>query len=340
LKNKVFPVLSLTGGGILCYREALILRAIERALRQRYGAGVNLNRLIALVAGTSAGSIVGIAVRAGFSADDIVRLFRELGPDVFPRGLRRAWSWFRRGPLRLQLSIPRYDAQPLYDKLREEFGGQVFGELNGLTMAVSVGLDRKPILFRSWTGKDGALPAWLVAAASSAAHTYFPPVTIRRMDGTVDHARDGGYGQNDPINLAITQYEHLTGERSEESSLISIVIGKGEVPFSPDYDEVRDWGLLEEAIRGDLATGFIDANEEFSRAEARRRTPDGRFFLFNPPFVHARPAMDDARSRQFEAHDRDVELYLSNPDVQARLWELVRMLGEMPELAAVPRLSA
>lgn len=341
-----FLILSLTGGGVLCYRQLLILRAIRDALYASYGRPVDLNALCGLVAGTSAGSIIAVGIRAGLELEEIQDLFRELGTKVFPRGLKRWLGWIWRGPLHGDLSIPRYDPGPLYRLLRENLslpvGGKdaisgeprplLFGDLKGYTLAIAISIERKPIVFENWLMADALVPAWLVSAASSAAHTYFPPVEVLRAHG-VDYARDGGYGQNDPCNVALTAYEQIHGTRAEDSNIISLVVGKGKVPFNPAPESVRSWGIIDEAIAGDIVNGFIVSNEEFSRYEAERRTPAGRFLFFNPPFVHATSDMADARRKQFDAHERDVAEYLSQQGTQQKITGLVKLLGSHPMFA-------
>lgn len=66
-------ILALQGGGIRGLITAVICEEIERKL------GCPIARKFDLIAGTSAGSIVGAGLATGASASEVVEMFRTIG---------------------------------------------------------------------------------------------------------------------------------------------------------------------------------------------------------------------------------------------------------------------
>lgn len=105
-------VLALDGGGAKALFTAHVLAQLEEDL------GVVVADSFDLIAGTSAGGIIALALGAGLRPAEIVEHYELLIERVFPHSRRRVW---RRGR---QLFRPVYDA----DALRAALAG-VFGDL-------------------------------------------------------------------------------------------------------------------------------------------------------------------------------------------------------------------
>jgi uncharacterized protein len=72
-----FHVLSLSGGGFLGLYSAVVLEDLERR------AGVPLGRRFDLVAGTSIGAVLALALAFELPMARLVELFVQFGPTVF-----------------------------------------------------------------------------------------------------------------------------------------------------------------------------------------------------------------------------------------------------------------
>jgi predicted acylesterase/phospholipase RssA len=108
-----FQVLALDGGGVKALFTAHVLARLEDDL------GVSVRDSFDLIAGTSAGGIIALALGAGLRPADIVRHYQQLAATVFPASHRRWWRLLAR------LRRPTYAQQPLRGALHEVFGDRL-----------------------------------------------------------------------------------------------------------------------------------------------------------------------------------------------------------------------
>jgi predicted acylesterase/phospholipase RssA len=80
-------VLALDGGGVKGMLTLGMLKSLEDELRRRSGAGdaFRLCHYYDLIGGTSTGAIVASGLALGLSVEELIALYRRLGPDVFGR---------------------------------------------------------------------------------------------------------------------------------------------------------------------------------------------------------------------------------------------------------------
>ena len=82
---KPYRVLSLDGGGMRgIYTGAFLARLTDQFGRIRGESALDLGRGFDLITGTSTGAIVGCALAVGRPMSEIVDLYREHGPKIFP----------------------------------------------------------------------------------------------------------------------------------------------------------------------------------------------------------------------------------------------------------------
>ena len=83
--ERAYRVLSLDGGGMRgIYTAAFLARLTDQFSRIRRESALDLGRGFDLIAGTSTGAIVGCALAIGRPMAEIVGLYREHGPKIFP----------------------------------------------------------------------------------------------------------------------------------------------------------------------------------------------------------------------------------------------------------------
>jgi patatin-like phospholipase/acyl hydrolase len=188
-----FQILALDGGGAKALFTAHILARLEQDLN------VSISDSFDLIAGTSAGGIVALALGAGLAPSEIVTHFKSLVETVFPSARRR---WWRR---------PRQLTSPIYD------AGALRASLEGVLGETKLGDSAKRLVIPAWDvqagtvhifktphhrrlKRDWRLPMVDVALATSAAPVYFPAA---RVDG--HRLIDGGVWANNPSVVAITE---------------------------------------------------------------------------------------------------------------------------------------
>jgi patatin-like phospholipase/acyl hydrolase len=216
-----YRILALDGGGLRGLFTAGVLAEAEDAFGTGFLASFDL------LVGTSTGGIIALGLASGRSCREMLGFYRDIGPRIFarPRRLRRAMR-------------PKYDRRPLDDLLRREFGETTL--MNTLVKPVCITAhelvkgttrvfkdDHSPEL--RWGGDQ---LVWKVAAATSAAPTYFAPVRL----GDADSHIDGGVWGNNPAMVGLTEAVRYAGRQLTEIRLLSI--GTTSQPLRVESHEV------------------------------------------------------------------------------------------------------
>lgn len=231
-----YHILTLDGGGI---RGVLTARLLERIQEQLPWFMDSID----LIAGTSTGGILALALAAGKTPSQVRELYESLGQDVF-----------HNSPLELPLTKmveADYSNHPLHSALDETLKGKTLGDLKPHVVITTFDLDNEvsaPNRPRTWKAKffhnypepskpsdDLGQLAMDVAVRTSAAPTYFPI-----YQGYVD----GGVVANNPSMCAIAQAidDSTGGQNLGDLTLFSI--GTGNFPhFMTEID--NSWGLLQ-----------------------------------------------------------------------------------------------
>lgn len=194
-----FQILALDGGGAKALFSAHLLARLEQDL------GVSVSDSFDLIAGTSAGAIVALALGAGLPPSKIVNHYAELVETVFPPSRRRLW----RAPQRL--TRPTYDATALRTALKGVLGDRILGDSTKRLVIPSWDVQKGGVhIFKtphhSRLTRDWRIPMIDVAMASSAAPTYFPAA---KVDG--HRLIDGGVWANNPSVVAIAEAVSMLG---------------------------------------------------------------------------------------------------------------------------------
>jgi patatin-like phospholipase/acyl hydrolase len=202
--------LTLDGGGVKALFTAHVLARLEDDL------GVRVRDSFDLIAGTSAGGIIALALGAGLRPADIVQHYQRLAATVFPATRRRWW----RLPARLRR--PTYAQQPLRAALHDVLGDRLLGESDRRLVIPSWDVQsgrvhvfktpHHPRLARDWK-----LPMVDVALATSAAPCFLPAA---RVDG--HRLVDGGIWANNHSVVAIAEAVSLLGVPLEAIRVLNV----------------------------------------------------------------------------------------------------------------------
>jgi patatin-like phospholipase/acyl hydrolase len=227
-------ILSIDGGGIKGLLPALVLGLFETR------TGMSVARHFDLIAGTSTGAIVALALAAGIPAMRVAELYLERGPAIFSRSLGKRLTSC--GGLTDEI----YDAGELEVALYELFGDRLLSSVETRAMAVAYDIEaRETVLLRSWGSEDYRLAD--VARASSAAPTYFEPCLLKSHHGTATPCIDGGVVANNPSLLALLESWRFEAGSQLDSRLVSLGTGRNESPCL--LEAARSYGLAQWAPR-------------------------------------------------------------------------------------------
>jgi patatin-like phospholipase/acyl hydrolase len=206
----MFKILSIDGGGIRGVFAARFLERCEETWRK-------LHETFDLIIGTSTGGIIALAAAYEKPMSTIVKIYSEHAAEIFPRhGLfsSRALSLFR----------SKYDNRPLILLLKGVFGSSVSFDIPSCAVRVqSFDLETGASkIFRAGGPyvEDAQFRIWEVAAATSAAPTYFPTFAITDKGLFVD----GGIWANNPSLVGMVE-ALILHQRLEDVCVLSVGTG-------------------------------------------------------------------------------------------------------------------
>jgi patatin-like phospholipase/acyl hydrolase len=194
-----FQVLALDGGGAKALFTVHVLARLEADL------GIVVRDSFDLIAGTSAGGIIGLALGAGIRPAEIADRYEQLVRAVFPKSRQGWWNLPRR------MARPTYESSALRSALVEVFGERKLGDSTKRLVIPSWDSQRGGIhLFKTShhpdLRRDWRIPMVDVAMATSAAPTYF---SAAEVDG--QRFIDGGIWANNPSVVAIAEAVRILG---------------------------------------------------------------------------------------------------------------------------------
>jgi patatin-like phospholipase/acyl hydrolase len=232
-----YRILSLDGGGI----RGLITVILLQRLGTEPGLKGWLDQ-VDLVAGTSTGGLLAMAIAKGLDLQTIRTLYENKGGEIFDD------SWLYDVVDLGTVIGAEYDNKSLGREIRNVLKDTTLGELKHSVLVTSFDLDNedkdptkrtwKPKLFHNISGRDndpGQL-AYKVALYTSAAPTYFPSV-----DGYID----GGVFANNPSMCALAQtQDNRNDNRPPLSDVVLLSLGTG---TSLTYIKGKnlDWGYAQ-----------------------------------------------------------------------------------------------
>lgn len=256
--QKPFRILSLAGGGYLGLYTACVLAELEEA------AGEPLGRRFDLIAGTSVGGILAIALAFEMPMAKLRELFLEHGTSIFShRGLPTTTIGKLRDLTRSVLG-PKYDGQALRKALVAYLGRKTLAEARHRVVIPSTNITLSQTKVFKTPHAAGSLGdekvhAVSVAMATSAAPAYFPSVRI----GKYLYA-DGGMFAVAPDQVALHETEHFLGIPAARVRMLSI--GTGTANYQPTSKVDERNGAVDWLSEGRLILTLISVQQQHVQA--------------------------------------------------------------------------
>ncbi|WP_158927354.1 CBASS cGAMP-activated phospholipase [Acidisphaera sp. S103] len=222
--DRPFKILAIDGGGIRGILPASVLAELEN----RFLNGRTVADHFDMIAGTSTGGIIALALAHGLTAREIQKFYVERGGLVFPPSnvLGRMWRWLRR------LHRYAYDSGVLEQELLGIFGDTPLGDARTrLCIPSFEGVHGEPWIYKTPHHpdyrKDRVERMVKVRLATSAAPTYY-----KAMPNNGYIMVDGGLWANNPIMNAVT--DALACYDVDRSQVRVLSLGCGETSFRVD----------------------------------------------------------------------------------------------------------
>ena len=250
----MYRILSIDGGGIRGVFPAAYLAELEKHIEQP------IYKYFDLIAGTSTGGIIAMGLGLGFTAQRILQLYEEKGPEIFSQNKIGIWGvpgkLFRN--FRQKVWGPKYNSRALREALAEILGDRKFGEAK--TRLLIPTLDPKGskiYLFKTAHDErfitDYKEYALDVAMATASAPTYFREYQTESHVGLVD----GAIWANNPVNLAVVEGIGTLGWESSQIKVLSISCMSDTIELGNSFGLIPNASKLMEIVQLAQANGSI-----------------------------------------------------------------------------------
>lgn len=212
-----FQILCLSGGGYLGLYTATVLAELEAEFGGRTADHFDL------IAGTSIGGILALAIAARVPAAEIRDAFKAGGPKIFSSDPPPS-KWLPKAKALIAgARKAKYDPTPLKQIMEDLLDPDThMGDLKQRAIIPAVNITKggpqvfktphHPSLVRDWK-----LPVIDVGLATSAAPTFFP---LHKIGG--ERFADGGLYANSPDQIALHEAEHFLGQSIGDVRMLSI----------------------------------------------------------------------------------------------------------------------
>lgn len=265
-KARPFRMLSLAGGGYLGLYTACVLASLEERV------GEPLARRFDLVAGTSVGGILALALAYELPMSSIRQLFLDHGTEIFSERALPSSAVSKLLDLTRSVLGPKYKSTALRSALAEHLGKLTLGDAKHHVVVPAVNISHSETkIFKTphaegSRGDEKAL-AVDVAMATSAAPAYFPAVKI---DG--DLYADGGLFAVAPDQVAMHEAEHFMGVDTARMRMLSI--GTATSNYRPAEKIAHDDGAIGWLSEGRLILTLISVQQQHVQAMMEDRLGD------------------------------------------------------------------
>lgn len=223
-----FQILALSGGGFRGLYTAKVLADIEEEINEP------IARRFDLIAGTSVGGILALAIAMEIPASRIVNLFVEHGEQIFKRRFSLRGIW--RAP---------FSMTPLQRLLSDDmlFGKHILGDCKHPVIIPSINYSTgRPVIFKTPHHldfkRDHLHHIVDIALATSAAPAYFPRHTFNNNQYV-----DGGLYANAPGLLGLHEAQTFFQQDVKQIHLLSV--GTMSSKFTVDPRKNRDGGTFD-----------------------------------------------------------------------------------------------
>jgi uncharacterized protein len=297
----VFKILSLDGGGVRGAFIAAFLARIQQNLERP------LIDYFDLIAGTSTGGLIAVALGMGISPGDIKEFYQTDGPRIFTRPAPRLPAW-KRSLIEVFLSklMPSVDAEWLFsskfeagllrEAIQQRLQQRLIGEARIRLVIPAVDLTTaRGVVFKTPHRpnfiRDRHFSACDVIMATTAAPSYFPPTSINVGSAYCD----GGIWANNPTIVGYAEAIKISEEchrpdidprfTHRDISALSIGAGKRRYFSKPSGSDtgLLWWGPRLLSISGETQSAGIHSEAQYLLGDRYTRVdfeiPEGKWDL-------------------------------------------------------------
>lgn len=268
-------ILALDGGGIKGVFAASFLSTIEETV------GHSVGDYFDLIAGTSTGGILALALGTGLPPSRILSFYEDFGPAIFEANLFRR---ILRTPF-----LSRYNSTKLRECLGTVFGNKELGDSTKRLVIPCTNLENGEVyVFKTAHNPrlsvDYRTKMVDVALATGAAPTYFP---VHRPASGIPFI-DGGIWANNPTGISVVEAVSVLSWPPESLKVLSI--GCPTAPLGIDWGRRLGLGLVYWGPR--IANLFLTAQSSASLGVAQLIAGTDNVFRICPTVAEGRFGLD------------------------------------------------
>ncbi|MCE1250097.1 MAG: patatin-like phospholipase family protein [Comamonadaceae bacterium] len=250
--------MALSGGGYLGLYAAVVLADLEARV------GEPLGRRFDLIAGTSVGGLLAMALAFEVPMRELVKLFLERGEEVFSSRRLPSGAVSRLLDLSRSVMGPKYTGEALRKELTRYFGKCTLGDALHAVVVPAVDVTRSVTkVFKTPHAQaslgDAAYSAVDVTLATCAAPAFFPSVYV----GDKLYA-DGGLFAVAPDQVALHEAEHFMGAKPARVRMLSV--GTAAMGYQPADKPEADVGAVGWLSEGRLIMTMLAAQQQHVQA--------------------------------------------------------------------------
>ena len=270
-----FRILALSGGGYLGLYAAVVLAELEARV------GEPLGRRFDLIAGTSVGGLLSMALAFEVPMAELVKLFLERGEEVFSSRRLPTSAVTRLLDLSRSVMGPKYTGEALRKELTRHFGKRTLGDALHAVVVPAVDVTRSVTkVFKTPHAQaslgDAGLSAVDVTLATCAAPAFFPCVKV----GDKLYA-DGGLFAVAPDQVALHEAELFMGAKPSKVRMLSV--GTATMGYQPTEKPEADVGAVGWLTDGRLILTMISVQQQHVQAIMEDRLAD-RYMRLDAPW--------------------------------------------------------
>jgi hypothetical protein len=188
---------------------------------------------------------------------------------------------------------------------------------------------KEMVCLRTYNVQGDRYPNCLIyeaARATTAATTYFKPITIRDEEGKEDKFVDAALGTNNPISVLWDEAVNLFGKKRRLGCVVSLGTGSRKVEMAPDGEGLKEKAkFLISAIKVMKEIG-TDSEKDHERWQAKFREFEHTYFRLNVDGGAQGIELSDwQKIGQLKKRTRD---YLQDPSVKQMINDLAEVLVE------------
>ena len=270
-----FRILALSGGGYLGLYAAVVLAELEARV------GEPLGRRFDLIAGTSVGGLLSMALAFEVPMAELVKLFLERGEEVCSSRRLPTGAVTRLLDLSRSVMGPKYTGEALRKELTRHFGKRTLGDALHAVVVPAVDVTRSVTkVFKTPHAQaslgDAGLSAVDVTLATCAAPAFFPCVKV----GDKLYA-DGGLFAVAPDQVALHEAELFMGAKPSKVRMLSV--GTATMGYQPMEKPEADVGAVGWLTDGRLILTMISVQQQHVQAIMEDRLAD-RYMRLDAPW--------------------------------------------------------